>query len=165
MTHHTSQLTHHKTQISHPTSHITHITSHITHHTSHITHHTSRITHHTSHITHHTSHVTHHTSHITHHTSHITCDGSVHVWHADTALQRAVIQCPQATAVAHLALSHDGRLLAVAVGATPSCAHVFDVASAALLASPAVGGSVQQLQWSAHAPTLHDDCGHVWTAP
>ena len=93
------------------------------------------------------------------------CDGSVHVWHADTALQRAVIQCPQATAVAHLALSHDGRLLAAAVGATPSCAHVFDVASAALLASPAVGGSVQQLQWSAHAPTLHDDCGHVWTAP
>ncbi len=52
-----------------------------------------------------------------------------------------------------------------AVGPTASCVLVFDVASGALLASPAVSGSVQQLQWSARARAFHDDHGHVWTAP
>jgi len=39
------------------------------------------------------------------------------------------------------------------------------VASASLLASPAVRGSVLQLQWSADARVLKDDQGDVWTAP
>jgi WD40 repeat protein len=92
-------------------------------------------------------------------------DGSVGVWNACTGLQLAVMQCPQAAAVTHITLSPDLRLLAAAVGATVSCAHVFDVASASLLASPAVRGSVQQLQWSADARVLKDDQGDVWTAP
>ena len=92
-------------------------------------------------------------------------DGSVGVWNACTGLQLAVMQCPQAAAVTHITLSPDLRLLAAAVGATVSCAHVFDVASASLLASPAVRGSVLQLQWSADARVLKDDQGDVWTAP
>jgi hypothetical protein len=71
-------------------------------------------------------------------------DGSVGVWNASTGLQLAVMQCPQAAAVTHITLSHDLlRLLAAAVGATVSYAHLFDVASASLLASPAVRGSVR----------------------
>ena len=86
-------------------------------------------------------------------------------WNPGTGLLRGGMQCPQAAAVAHMALSSDGSLIAAALGATASCVHVFDVASGALLASPAVSGSAQQLQWSAHARVLHDNCGHVWTAP
>jgi len=47
---------------------------------------------------------------------------------------------------------HSARLQTGREGS--SCLH------SALLASPAVSGSVQQLQWSAHARVLH---GHVWT--
>ena len=92
-------------------------------------------------------------------------DGSVGVWNARTGLQLAVMQCPQAAAVTHITLSPDLRLLAAAVGTAVSCAHVFDVASSSLLASPVVRGSVQQLQWSADARVLKDDQGDVWTAP
>jgi len=92
-------------------------------------------------------------------------DGRVEVWEAGTGLLRGGMQCPQAAAVAHMALSSDGSLIAAALGPTASCVHVFDVASGVLLASPAVSGSVQQLQWNAHTRALHDDCGHVWTAP
>jgi WD40 repeat protein len=92
-------------------------------------------------------------------------DGSVGVWNAATGLQRAVMQCPQAAAVTHITLSPDLRLLAAAVGATVSCVHVFEVASASLLASPAVRGSVQQLQWSADARVLKNDQGRVWPTP
>ena len=58
------------------------------------------------------------------------------VWEAGTGLLRGDMQCPQAAAVAHMALSSDGSLIAAAVGATASCVHVFDVASGVLLASP-----------------------------
>ncbi len=92
-------------------------------------------------------------------------DGNVEVWEAGTGLLRGSMQCPQAASVAHMALSSDGSLIAAAVGPTASCVHVFDVASGKLLASPAVRGSVQQLQWSVHARLLQDDHGHVWTAP
>ena len=65
-----------------------------------------------------------------------------------------------------MALSSDGSLIAAAVVLTSSCVHMFDVASGVLLASPAVSGSVQQLQqWSPHARVLQDDFGHVWTVP
>ena len=81
----------------------------------------------------------------------------VHAFHTPTL--------PSIAPAATTASSLDLRLLAAAVGATVSCAHVFDVASASLLASPAVRGSVLQLQWSADARVLKDDQGDVWTAP
>ena len=92
-------------------------------------------------------------------------DGRVEVWEAGTGLLRGGMHCPHAAAVEHMALSSDGSLIAAAVGPTASCIQVFEVASGTLLASPAVSGSVQELQWSAHARVLQDDHGHVWTAP
>ena len=93
------------------------------------------------------------------------CDGSVGVWEAATGLQRAALQCAQAAAVAGIALSPGGRLLAAAVGGAAACVHVFDVASSALLASPALRGDAAQLQWSADGRALADDQGVLWNAP
>ena len=93
------------------------------------------------------------------------CDGSVGVWEAATGLPRAALQCAQAGAVAGIALSPGGRLLAAAVGGAAACAHVFDVASSALLASPALRGDAAQLQWSADGRALADDQGVLWSAP
>ena len=93
------------------------------------------------------------------------CDGSVGVWEAATGLQRAALQCAQAAAVSGIALSPGGRLLAAAVGGAAACVHVFDVASSALLASPALRGDAAQLQWSADGRALADDQGVLWNAP
>ncbi len=93
------------------------------------------------------------------------CDGSVGVWEAATGLQRAALQCAQAAAVASIALSPGGRLLAAAVGGAAACVHVFDMASSALLASPALRGDAAQLQWSADGRALADDQGVLWNAP
>jgi WD40 repeat protein len=92
-------------------------------------------------------------------------DGSVGVWEAGTGLRRVVLQCPQAAAVARITLSPDARLLAAAVGAPASCVHVFDLPSSSLLASPAVRGSVEQVQWSADGRQLQDGHGDVFNAP
>ena len=59
----------------------------------------------------------------------------------------------------------DARLLAAAVGAPASCVHVFDLPSSSLLASPAVRGSVEQVQWSADGRALQDGHGDVFNAP
>ncbi len=93
------------------------------------------------------------------------CDGSVGVWEAATGLQRAALQCAQAGAVAGIALSPGGRLLAAAVGGAAACVHVFDVASSALLASPVLRGDAELLQWSADGRALADDQGVLWNAP
>jgi WD40 repeat protein len=92
-------------------------------------------------------------------------DGSLGVWEAATGLQRAVLQCPQAAAVARITLSPDARLLAAAFCAPASCVHVFDLPSSSLLASPAVRGSVEQVQWSADGRLLQDGHGDVFNAP
>ena len=92
-------------------------------------------------------------------------DGSVGVWEAATGLRRVVLQCPQAAAVARIIMSPDARLLAAAVGAPASCVHVFDLPSSSLLASPAVRGSVEQVQWSAGGRALQDGHGDVFNAP
>ncbi len=92
-------------------------------------------------------------------------DGSVGVWEAATGLRRVVLQCPQAAAVARITMSPDVRLLAAAVGAPASCVHVFDLSSSSLLASPAVRGSVEQVQWSGDGRALQEDHGDVFNAP
>ena len=92
-------------------------------------------------------------------------DGSVGVWEVATGLQRVLLQCPQAAAVARIAISPDARLLAAAVGAPASCVHVFDLLSSSLLASPAVRGSVEQVQWSADGRALQDGHGDVFNTP
>jgi hypothetical protein len=42
---------------------------------------------------------------------------------------------------------------------------LFDIATSSLLASPAVGGAVDQLQWSADGRCLKDDQGDLWNMP
>ena len=92
-------------------------------------------------------------------------DGSMGVWEVATGLLCAMLQCPQAAAVARITLSPDARLLAAAVGTSASCVHVFDLPSSSLLASPAVRGSVEQLQWSSDGRALQDNHGDVFNAP
>ena len=93
------------------------------------------------------------------------CDGSVGVWVAAVGLQRSALQCPEVAAVADIVLSPGGHLLAAAVRGAAACVYVFDVASSALLASPALLGAVTQLQWSADGRALADDQGVLWNAP
>jgi WD40 repeat protein len=92
-------------------------------------------------------------------------DGSVSVWESATGLRRAVLQCPQPAAVTRIMMSPDVRLFGAAVGAPASCVHVFDMQSSLLLASPAVRGSVEQLQWSADGRVLQDVNGDLFNAP
>jgi hypothetical protein len=62
-------------------------------------------------------------------------------------------------------ISPDARVLAVAMDAAPACAHVFDLASGSLLASPALSVGWAGLQWSADGRTLQDAQGDVWHSP
>jgi hypothetical protein len=80
-------------------------------------------------------------------------------------LRRGCSVCAQAGAIACIALSPGGHLLAAAVGGAAACVHVFDVASSALLASPALRGDAAQLLWSADGRALADDQGVLWNAP
>jgi WD40 repeat protein len=92
------------------------------------------------------------------------CDGSVCVWEAAAGLQRSALQCPEVAAVADISLSPGGRLLAAAVRGAAACVYVFDLASSALLALPALRDAAVQLQWSADGLTLADDQGVLWNA-
>ena len=93
------------------------------------------------------------------------CDGSVSVWESATGLQRSFLQCPHAAPVAAITLAPAAALIAVAVGPPSACAHVFDVASSSLLASPALRGAAELLQWSADGQCLKDDQGALWRKP
>jgi WD40 repeat protein len=93
------------------------------------------------------------------------CDGSVCVWHAASGLPRVVLQCPLTAHITRVTLSPDTRFLAAAVGTTATCVYVFDVASFSLLASPALRGEGEHLQWSADGRVLHDDKDDLWHAP
>ena len=92
-------------------------------------------------------------------------DGNVGVWEVATGLPRAMLQCPQAAMVSAITLSPGTLLLAAVVAAPSACVHLFDIATSLLLASPAVGGAVDQLQWSADGRCLKDDQGDLWNMP
>ena len=95
------------------------------------------------------------------------CDGSVGVWESATGLQLSSLQCPQTAPVAAITIAPATDLLAVAVGPGPlsACAHVFDLASSSLLASPALRGAAELLQWSADGQCLKDEQGDLWQKP
>ena len=91
------------------------------------------------------------------------CDGSISLNEASSGLQSAVMQCPEVADVSGITLSCDALLLAAAVTSTARV-HVFDVASALLLASCELRGSVGQLMWSVHG-VLSDGQGNLWSLP
>ena len=95
------------------------------------------------------------------------CDGSVGVWESATGLQLSSLQCPQTAPVAAITIAPATDLIAVAVGPGPlsACAHVFALASSSLLASPALRGAVELLQWSADGQCLKDEQGDLWQKP
>lgn len=93
------------------------------------------------------------------------CDGSVSVWESATGLQCACLQCPQTAPVAVITLAPATGLIAAAVGPPSVCAHVFALASSSLLASPALRGAAELLQWSADGQCLKDDQGDLWRKP
>jgi WD40 repeat protein len=93
------------------------------------------------------------------------CDGSVCVWESATGLQRSSLQCPQAQPVAVMALSPASGLIAVADGPPSALVHVFAMASSSLLASTALKGAAELLQWSADGQSLKDDQGDLWCKP
>ena len=66
------------------------------------------------------------------------------MWDAGAGVQRAALLCSQAAAMSAVTMSPDARLLAVAMLAAAACAHVFDLASALLLAALSGGGAGQQ---------------------
>jgi hypothetical protein len=89
------------------------------------------------------------------------------VWESATGLQLSSLQCPQTAPVAAITIAPATDLIAVAVGPGPlsACAHVFSLASASLLASPALRGAAELLQWSADGQCLTDEQGDLWRKP
>ena len=86
-------------------------------------------------------------------------------WACRRRPQGCCARCCSAPLTASITMSPDALLLAAAVGAPASCVHVFDLPSSSLLASPAVRGSVEQVQWSADGRALQDGHGDVFNAP